>query len=184
MKRWIALAALLVPVGTSLAEDKPSLLIYQNPQEYTHEVRLGLLPYYSRWVVKGPAVRAAAQQALADSFASIGICDGGSTADVLVWLRASISYNPMPSLYYTQVTAQFHLGNGKYLGTLKGEGQQSGPLLSLYADDLVRKAFDAAMRDVAAQYAAHTTMQQAVADALASDGTKAPCAIIGAVPNP
>lgn len=184
MKRWILLAALFLPIGTLLAEDKPSLLIYQNPQEYAHEVRLGLLPYYSRWVVKGPAVSAAARQALADSFASIDICDGSSTADVLVWLRSSISYNPMPGLYYTKVTAQFHLGSGKYLGTLQGEGRQSGPLLSVYADDLVRMAFDAAMRDIAAQYAANAPMQQAVAAAQVGDDTKAPCALIGALPHP
>ncbi len=184
MKRRTILAAMLLATTGALADEPPTLLIYQSPQEYTHEVRIGMMPYFSSWVLKGPSADAAAAAAFAPHFSEVGRCDGASGADVLVWLRPRISYNPVASTYYAQVTAQFHLGSGKYLATLKTTGEQSGSIQTLYADDLVRKAFDTAMQDIARQYAADAGMQQAIADARAQDMTKAPCAIIGVVPNP
>lgn len=184
MKRRIIAGLLLLVAMNAGADDLPTLLVYQNPQEYSHEVRVGMMPYFSRWVLKGPAVDAAALAAFAPHFSEVGRCDGASGADVLVWLRPRIHYNPVASRYYAQVTAQFHLGNGKYLTTLKTTGEQPGPVQTVYADELVRKAFDTAMQDIARQYAADAAIQQAIADARAQDITRAPCAIIGAIPNP
>lgn len=184
MKRWFVFAILSLTINAATAGEKPSLLIYQSPQEYTHEVRIGMMPYFSRWVLKGPAADAAALAAFAPHFSDVSRCDGASGADVLVWLRPSINYNPVSSTYYAKVTAQFHLGSGKYLATLKTTGEQPGSVQTLYADELVRKAFDVAMQNIASQYAADAVMQAAIADARAKDLTKAPCAIIGVIPNP
>lgn len=184
MKRGLIFTLLTLTVSSAMAEDKPTLLIYQSPQEYTHEVRIGMMPYYARWVLKGPSVNAAALAAFGPHFAEVGRCDGASGADVLVWLRPSINYNPVSHSYYAKVTGQFHLGNGKYLGTLKATAEQPGSIQTVYADQLVRKAFDTAMQDIARQYVADSALQQSVAEARAGDMTKAPCAIIGAIPNP
>ena len=184
MKYWYSLLFALLLSAVAHAENKPSLLIYQSPQEYTHEVRMGMMPYFSRWVLKGPSADAAALEAFAPHFSEIGRCDGGSGADVLMWLRPRISYNPVSSTFYAQVSAQVHLGSGKYLTTLKATAEQPGPIQSIYADALIRKAFDGAMQQIASQYAADAQLQASIAEARAKEMTKAPCAIIGAVPNP
>jgi len=184
MKSWMLSVVLTMASLSAAADDKPSLLIYQSPQEYTHEVRMGMMPYFSRWVLKGPAADAAALAALAPHFSEIGRCDGGSGADVLMWLRPRISYNPVSATYYAQVSAQVHLGSGQYLKTLKANAEQPGPIQSVYADALVRKAFDGAMQQIASQFAADAALQADIAQARAKDMTKAPCAIIGVVPNP
>lgn len=187
MKRWIAGFAALLALsgqGSAQAEGLPDALIYISPHEYTHEVRLGVPPYFSGWVMKGPVVEAAAREALGPLFSRVDLCDGSSGADVVVWVKPQLNYNPLVKRYYAKVKAQFHLGNGKQVGVYKAMGEQEGAIASVYADQQVRQAYDEAMRDIVRQFNADTAAQQAIADAHAANQTKSPCALIGAIPNP
>ncbi len=187
MKRWMTSLSVLLALagqGSAHAEGLPEALIYISPHEYTHEVRLGVPPYFSGWVMKGPAVEAAARDALGPLFSKVDLCDGTSGADVLVWVKPQLTYNPGVKRYYAKVKAQFHLGSGKQVGVYKAMGEREGAIGSAYANQQVQQAFDEAMRDVVRQFTADTSAQQAIADARAANQPKAPCALIGAIPNP
>lgn len=182
----VGLLAMLGVVVASLAQaqDKPEALIYISPHEFQHEVRLGVPPYFSRWFLKGPTVVAASKHALGPQFSSLELCDGTSGADVLVWVKPSVTYNPTIRVYYAQVKVQFHLGNGKQLAVYKATGEQPGAIASVYAEQQVQQAFTVALQDIARQYEADTHAQQVLADAIGQQQTKVPCAMIGAIPNP
>lgn len=187
MKTWmICIAALLgfSAAGLAIAEDKPDALIYISPHEFSHEVRLGVPPYFSKWILKGPAVEAAAREALAPLFSSVELCDGVSGADALVWVKPNVSYNPGIKRYYAQIKAQFHLGNGKQFAVYKATGEWDGTIGSVYADQSVQQAFNVAMREIVQKYLADTAAQQALATAKAQNQAKVPCALIGAIPKP
>jgi hypothetical protein len=187
MKYWMVCATALLGLlssGLAVAENKPEALIYISPHEYSHEVRLGVPPYFSKWMLKGPAVEAAAREALAPHFSSVALCDGVSGADVLVWVKPNVTYNPGIKRYYAQIKAQFHLGSGKQFGVYKATGEVEGAIGSVYADQAVKQAFTLAMQDIVRQYLADSAAQQALATALGQSQTKVPCALIGAIPKP
>jgi len=187
MKHWhIFVAAMLAMglAGQGMAADKPDALIYINPNEFSHEIRLGVPPYFSQWILKGPVVEAAAREALAPHFASVALCDGVSGADVLVWVKPNVTYNPSIRRYYARLNVQFHLGSGKQFGVYKATGEQDGAIGSIYAEQQVQQAFNAAMADVVRQYLADVSAQQVLTNAMLQNQTKVPCALIGAIPNP
>lgn len=184
--RMIFVAAVLgIPAaGLALADDRPDALIYISPHEFSYEVRLGAPPYFSRWILKGPAVEAAAREALAPHFSAVALCDGVSGADALVWVKPNVTYNPGIKRYYAQIKAQFHLGSGRQYAVYKATGEVDGAIGSVYADQSVQQAFNLAMRDIMQQYLADAAAQQTLAAARAQHQTKVPCALIGAIPNP
>lgn len=156
-----------------------SLLIYISPDEYRHESRLGLLPYYIVWARKGPALEQAAKAALQPHFSRVGMCEGSNGADAIVWLKPDLSYNPMVGTYYAKVAARFYRADGKLIGKLKATGTYGGAIGSQLSEDQVRQAYDTAMQDIAHQFAADTALQQA----MDPNATKSPCAIVALVPG-
>lgn len=161
-------------------EAKPSLVMYISPNEYSHEVRLGLLPYYIVWARKGPALERAARTALQSDFGDVTMCEGSNGGDVIVWLQPQLNYSPPVSTYHAKVTAHFFRADGKPIGTLKATGTQQGAIGSRLVDTYVQQAFDHAMRDIAAQFTRNSALQQAIDTAL----PKTPCAMVALVPNP
>jgi hypothetical protein len=181
---YLAMLLGMVSGGQAMAEDQADALIYISPHEFSHEVRLGVPPYFSRWILNGPMVEAAAHDALAPHFSNVALCDGTSGADVLVWVKPQLTYNPGIRRYYAKIKAQFHLGSGKQIAVYKATGEQDGAIGSVYADQTVQQAYALAMKDIVSQYLADPAAQQAVAAAKSQHQTKAPCALIGAIPNP
>jgi hypothetical protein len=165
------------------AAAEPSLLLYINPQEYNHDVNIGLKPYYSRWVSRGPAAEAAARKTLGPHFQTVDVCEGNKTADVIVSISPRIEYNPAPQRYYARVKVRFYMGDGRVLGTLKATGHHEGWINSPFADDDVRLAFEDAMQNIAGQYAADSTIQANLHQAMQSDFTRTPCEMVGAIPG-
>ncbi|OIQ82011.1 hypothetical protein GALL_362170 [mine drainage metagenome] len=178
-----AMLLVLLAAGPAVAEDKPDLLIYINPNDFSREVQLGVMPFSIKWIRKGPAIEAAAREALAPYFSSVALCDGTSGADVLVGIKADLTYNPGIQFYYAKIQARFHLGNGKVFGAYKATGEVNGFIGSAFAERQVQEAFSLAMRGIVQQYAADAAAQQTLA-AMPRDQTKVPCALIGAIPNP
>jgi hypothetical protein len=182
MKRLtgIALLMLLWTGAVQAQETKPSLLLYISPSEYSHEVRLGFVPYYIVWARKGPALEQATRAALQPYFSEIGMCEGSNGADVVVWLQPYLNYSPPAATYYAEVKARFFRADGKPIGTLTAIGSQPGAFGSKLVEAQVQQAFDKAMQDIAAQFSANTAMQQAIDPSL----TRTPCAMVALVPNP
>lgn len=181
MKRL--LAALLVCLGCTGAvqaqDAKPDLLLYISPNEYSHEVRLGLVPYYIVWARRGPALEQAARRAFENQFASVGMCEGSNGADVVVWLHPELSYNATFTTYYAQVRARFFRADGKAIGELQGTGTYLGMTGSRLSEVSIQGAFDQAMRTIATQYAADASLQGGIDRGLA----RSPCALVALVPR-
>jgi len=171
--------------ASALAQDRtePSVLIYINPNEYSHEVHVGYRPYFSAWISRGPMLEKAATDALKPHFSEAGLCEGNNTADVIVWLKPSLTYNPI-GRYYARVRAKFYLGDGKHLGDLKATGKHDGAMGSSFVEEEVRQAYDNAMQDIARQYAADGKLHEAIRSSLAKDITKMPCAMVSMIPKP
>jgi hypothetical protein len=144
---------------------------------------VGYKGYFSAWIRRGPMLEKAAMDALKPHFGAIDMCDGNNTADVIVWLKPQLTYNPV-SGYYAKVSARFHLGDGKRLGGLKATGKRDSPMGSIYVEDHVQQAFDNAMQDIARQYAADGRLREAIRSAMSKDMTKAPCNVATMIPNP
>lgn len=182
MKRMIAgfLMCLACAGAANAEESKPGLVMYISPNEYSHEVRLGFVPYYVVWARKGPALERAARNALQPHFGEIGLCEGSNGGDVIVWLQPQINYNPMVATYYAKVTARFFRADGKPIATLKATGEQTGAIGSRLVEYYVQGAFDKAMQDIATQYAADSALQQAIDRSL----PRTPCAMVALIPNP
>ena len=181
MKSVIA-ALLLGLAGVSAAqaeESKPDLLMIIAPKEYTHEVRLGFVPHYVVWARKGPAMEKAARAVFAPSFANIGMCESNEAADAILWLQSDLSYNPMMMTYYAKVTAALFRADGKKIETFTATGTARDFYGSRLIETHVQTAYDHALKDIAAQFSANTSAQQAIDRSLA----KAPCALVTLVPK-
>jgi hypothetical protein len=114
----------------------------------------------------------------------VGLCQGSDVSDVVVWLIPQLTYNPLIGRYYAQVKAQFHLGNAKYLATLKATRHYDGFIGSSYSTNQAQLAFEAAMQDIMQQYAADAQLQETVRSTVSSGVVGAPCALVGMIPNP
>lgn len=182
MRTWMALVGMLL-AGTVSAVEPPSLLLYINPQEYGHEVNIGMKPYFSKWVARGPAVEAAARNALAPHFRNVEVCEGNKAADVIAAISPQLNYNPVSERYYAKVKVRFYTGDGKALDSLHATGYHVAPINSVFIDNDVRLAFEDAMQNIAGQYVADGTMQVNLHQAMQSDFTRMPCEMVGMIPG-
>lgn len=182
MKSVIAALLLgLSAVSAVHAEEaaKPDLLMIIAPKEYTHEVRLGFVPHYVVWGRKGPALEKAARNAFGPSFGNIGMCESSETADAILWLQSDLSYNPMMMTYYAKVTAALFRADGKKIETFTATGTAKDFYGSRLIETHIQSAYDHALKEIGAQFAANTTAQQVIDRSLA----KAPCALVTLVPK-
>lgn len=181
MKRFIAaiLLCLAAVHGANAEERKANLLMYISSSEYTHEVRLGLIPFYIVWTRTGPALEQAARNAFQGVFESVSMCEGNNGGDVIVWLQPQLTYSPPLGAFYAQVTARFFRADGKSIGVLQAAGINSAPIGAGLVEARVQVAFDRAMQSVAAQYAADAGLQAGIDHFL----HQAPCAMVALVPN-
>jgi len=177
MACWIGIG-LLFGMPARAEETKPSLVIYIAPQEYSHDVRLGIIPVYIIWARNGPPLEKAARASLQPYFSDIGLCQGSNSADAVVWLKPELRFSGLYASYSADVTAQFYTGDGKPIGTLKATGVQQSTIGTLMIKEHVQMAYDKAMREIAAKFAADTRLQQAIP----VSGPRSPCAMAPLVP--
>ncbi len=181
--RILMLMIWLLFMKSATAADQPSLLLYISPQEYKHEVSIGMKPYYSRWVARGPALEQAARKTLSAHFRNVDVCEGNKAGDVIATLSPQLSYNPAPGRYYAKVKVAFHTGDGRLLGTLKATGQRDASIVSSFIEEDVRLAYEDAMQHIAELYSADTAMQENLRQALQADFTHMPCEMVGMIPG-
>lgn len=181
MRRLLAFAGLLV-AGSAIA-DPASLLIYINPHEYSHDVKLSMQPMLNKWVTRGPLLEAAAQKELAPHFSSVDMCEDNKTADVVASLKPYLSYSALPGTYNAKVSVRFYSADGKFLGRIKASGKQDGPLNTEFADKFTGQAFEDAMKHVAEMFSADQKLQDAIQNASKQDSKAMPCEMVGAIPQ-
>ncbi|MCE9633581.1 MAG: hypothetical protein K8Q92_05290 [Methylophilales bacterium] len=181
MKRlFLATLVGVMTINTAWAAE-PSLLVYTSPDRYGHPTVVGVAPLYTRWVDYTVIAEDAASRALARRFSNVGACEAGKTADLIAWVNSRLVYNPASSTYYAKLKVQLHRGDGQPLATYKAEGEQFGQLTSIYQDNEVGKAFDAAMQNIMTQIQADSALQSSIQTAMAADFTRSPCGIVSIV---
>lgn len=180
MRWWTLLlgGTLLVCAAARAEEAKPNLVIYIAPHEYSHEVRLGIIPVYIIWARNGPALERAARSALKPHFNEIELCQGSNAGDVVVWLKPELRFSGLYATYSADVTAQFYRADGKPIGTLQATGYQQSTIGTLMIQEHVQMAYDKAMQEIARKYAADHALQQAIDPTVA----RSPCAMAPLIP--
>lgn len=192
--RNITLGALLtMPIAAfSAAEQGPStttgtaqpakMLVYINPSEFSHSVKLmAQYNYYGYWFNQGPTVAPIVSSALQAQFGDVGMCEGNSSANTVVWIKPSMFYNPLMEIYYGKIVAEVYSGSGKLLRTFTAESQRAGYLdVNTYGN--IKAAYHKAMANVVKQMSADQTLQDEIMKAAASNESKLPCAMVSMLP--
>lgn len=171
---WLVLLSFPV-LGAEGAQTirEPDALVFISQQEYLHEAHVSFRARFSLWVKLGPKLEQSAT-ALAPQFSSFSLCESGKSADVVIWLRPHLAYNPVNG-YHAKVDADFYLGNGNRLGSLTATAIQRGWMGSVFAENEVQQAFDKAVQEIASQYAADSKLHEAIRSGMARDIARVPC---------
>lgn len=175
----ILLAAFFALTGFGQAQaGEASALVYIHPDKLERPTQLGLIPYYIHYAWPGKLALKAALSTLSASYPGVTQCDGVATADLIVWVRPRIKYNPLADKVYTEVEASFHLGDGRLLWQSSAWGEQRVMLRSQYMDDALEQAFHQAMQQVSAGFANDAAAQQRLSEWLSKDGTPIQCGLV------
>ena len=146
---FLIIAMLSVISLTAKAEGPVKLAVHIQQQDYDHPTRLWNFAE-SLWVEQGPFVEASAQKA----FAQLGdhgyaMCNSKvEAANLLVWLRPNLYFNPQVSTFYGKVQGYFYTADGKPLVRITGESKSVGRLLGDQTKVQIAKLFDAATQDL------------------------------------
>jgi hypothetical protein len=174
------LAVLLGMAGPAQAAPVARALVYIDPLEYEHEVMLWHF-YYSYWFTQGEALQPVALETLAPLFAKVGMCEENFSADIVIWLRPRIFYNPHMTMFYGRVLAQVYSGSGKPIATLEATAQRSG-WLDVVSHEQVRLTYQAVMQELVRQMQAHAQLQAAMDTTLPEAETPMPCGMVTILP--
>jgi hypothetical protein len=107
------------------------------------------------------------------------MCEGSNGGDLVVWLKPRLSFNPSVQTYYAKVAASFYRADGKFIGKLEATGTQEGLIGSQLTESQVQQVFTKAMQDITRQYAAESTLHQAIEHNI----QKSPCAMVALLPQ-
>ena len=174
---WLGLcnasfAAEAAPVGRAL--------IYIDPQEYTHEIKLWHF-YYDYWFSQGRAVEPVALDALKPLFAETAMCKGNNAADILIWIKPGMFYNPHMTTFYGKIVAKVYSGSGKPVATYKANVQHGG-YLDVLPKEQVKAAYQAAMQKIVGRMQADRALQALIARGLPESETRMPCSMVAVLP--
>jgi hypothetical protein len=175
--KWIWLA-LMLPAWCGVAHADPvkRVLVYIDPQEYNHQVKLWAF-YYGYWFSRGEAVEPIAVSALKTIFPDTSMCESNLAADMVVWIKPDMFYNPHMTTYYGKVTAQFYSGSGKPIATFRAPVQHQG-FLDVVPAEQIGSIYKEAMQDVIRQMQEDNAMQAFVSQGLPEGETKMPCNMV------
>ena len=174
------LALLLGMVSPVQAAPVTRALVYIDPLEYEHEIKLWNFTYIYG-VNQGEALQPVALETLAPMFAKVGMCKENFAADVVIWLRPRIFYNPIMTMFYGRVLAQVYSGSGKPLATLEATAQRSG-WLDVVSHEQVRLTYQAVMQELVRQMQGHAQLQAAMHTTLPEAETPMPCGMVTILP--
>ncbi len=160
----------------------PNMLLYIQPYEYTNSLRL---EYYSEgyWFSQGSIVEALAKEKLTQTYGDVSICEGNQSGKTLVWLQPRMFYNPQVQIFYGEVTANVYTGIGKLVGTYVGKSTQHG-FLDIKPEYWLKKAYTAAINDMAAKMQADSAIQTAASNTSSASSADTPCSMVTLLPTP
>jgi hypothetical protein len=189
--KWLIYLVLLCVHGFAHANANPKLLIYIQPQEYEHPVKLWQY-FREYWVNQGEFAELAAKEVLGASYGEVEMCDASQQAgQVLVWLRPRIFYNPQLQVFHLKITAMAYTADGKPLETFVAETSKFG-YLDVKPEVQVKQIYDQSMQIIADKMLADDKMQKAMQSpqALLNEqqdaqvqAQKNPCAMVSLFPT-
>lgn len=162
--------------GVARSEPLGHALVYIDPQDYQHEIRLWHF-YYSYWFNQGQAVEPIALEALRPLFAGVGTCQDGQAADVVITIKPKMFYNPHMTTFYGSIVASTYSGSGKALATYRAEVESSG-FLDVMPAVKVQAVYREAMQKIVGQMRADTALMALAGKGLAEGETKMPCQMV------
>jgi hypothetical protein len=171
-----------VETVTDATPNKPNMLLYIQPYEYTNPLKF---TYYSEgyWFTQGPIVEPLAKEKLTQAYGNVDMCEGNQSGKTLVWLQPKMFYNPQAQIFYGEVTANVYTGIGKLVGTYAGKSAQHG-FLNIKPDYWLEKAYATAINDMVAKMQADSAIQTAVSSAASASAADTPCSMVTLLPIP
>lgn len=178
----LLVAGLLLGSVAQAAEPEPaSMVVYINPLEYKHPVKLWHF-YYDYWFTQGPAVEDVAMRLLNDEFGKTSMCDGNNIGNALIRIIPNMFYNPHMTMFYGKVTVDVFTGSGKPIGTYVGESQKSG-FLDVAPADQIGAAYETAMQNAITKMRADPALMDAVKNGVPASETSTPCSMMMVLPR-
>lgn len=163
------------PSGELAAKSAPPrMLVYINPNEYTHSAALSDF-FYHYWFSQGPDIEALAMEKLGAQYGDVGMCEGYSSARAVVWIKPSIFYNPKMGTYYGKIVAEVFSGSGKSLGTFTARAEHTG-WIDVNTAGQIKATYTSAMNGLVQQMAASSSIQNTLDAAVTGNENSVPCA--------
>jgi hypothetical protein len=175
--KWLSMAALLMGFcNSSFAAPVAAALVYISPRDYTLLTSVGVDEYQYTFN-QGPAVEPVAIAALAPLFSDALMCASGDEADVVVWIKPSMSFDPIVTLYYGEIVASVFSGSGMAVGTYTGNVERSGST-DIDPEGQITSIYQAAMQKIVQQMQADPVMQTLIERGLPPGQTRMQCDMI------
>lgn len=173
-------ALLLAPSLPALSATPVNMLIYINPQEYTHPVRLWQF-YADYWFEQGPVVEPLATSALTAAYGEVAMCGASSSGRALVWLTPVMYYNPHMQTYYGQITVRAFSGSGEFMGEYVGEASKRG-YIDVYPGQQVSSVYKMALQSAVDEMQKDARLQALVSDGAETVASNAACDVVAGLP--
>ena len=173
---YLMVALLLGFCNISYAAAVARAVVYISPQDYTLLTSVGVDEYQYTFT-QGQAVEPVAIAALAPLFANTLMCASGGEADTVIWIKPSLSYNPIVTLYYGEIEARIYSGSGKAVATYKGNVERNGST-DIYPEKQIASIYQAAMQKIVQQIQADPVMQELIKNGLPVSEPKTPCNMV------
>lgn len=164
-----------------MADEQLSVAVYVHPDKLEHPVRIGLLPYYTHWVLVGDVAVKAAIKAFGAHYQQVGMCEDGEISDLLVTVNPKIKHNPGIEKIFAEVQVNIYRADGSLLGEYRGQGDHDAQMRSVFMDDAIHSAFDAATQDAVSTFLADGEKQKIIAAGLPKGSTPMPCSLVSAL---
>lgn len=158
--------------------DKPKVLMYIQPVEYTNPIKLWHY-YKDYWFYQGPVVEAEARQKISQQYGDVEFCDGNASGRVLLWLQPKMFYNPQLEVFYGEVMVNVYKGQGEFVTSYRGKSNVRG-MLGAYADIWIQKAYALAVDHALAKMQRDVTLQNFMQDI---NGEAISCSMISLLPT-
>ena len=180
MKTFNKLIFILAVLGSTLlnanAEPVAGALVFISPRDYTLDTSVGADAYQYTFN-QGPTVQPIAIAALSPLFADTEMCANGDESAVAIWIKPSLSFDPIVTLYYGTIVAKVFDGSGSVVGSYTGNVQRSGNT-DIYPDKQIDAVYEAVMQQVVQQMQADPNLQNLINHGLPENVPKMPCNMI------
>lgn len=150
-------------------------LVYLVPDLYTNQTLVGG-DEQGVWITTGEIVAPLVVDALKPLFSNVEICQGGMTADALVWIKPNMEFNPVMTNFYGTIEADVYSGSGIYVATYKEQAQQSGNI-DTDPNAEITSTYQQAVQRVVQKMQADTDLPARIAK-ISGSAQKLPCGMV------